>query len=244
MIKVNAGDLNTQIMEAVKQFLGAATERDTKKGIASALHKGGKIIASKAKQLAPKATRKKSKGRLKRTGLLRRSYTTKKGVTKKGAGQPFAVVGPSKSLKKEIKRGRQVVTIKPSNYAHLVEFGYNAHARVPLVTGRNHERFVKKSILWVPNTLEEYIKKKEIDRTKLTKGKAFRTAAFIASKGQSSVRVAGQHIVERAYKSCTGEVAAVIVQNLGIEIDKAAHRSYMRQVRKYNPHASGMRGVR
>ena len=246
MIKINAADLDKQIINAVKNFINAATEKDTKKGIASALYQGGKIIASRARQLAPKAARRKKKSRKAygRTGLLRRSYTTKKGVTKKGAGQPFAVVGPSKTLKKDIQRGSKTVTIKPSNYAHLVEFGFNVHARVPLVKGRNHERFVKKGVLWKSSTLEEYINKKTIDKSKLSKGKAFRTAAFIKSTGQKSTRVAGQKIVERAYQSSISEVRTVIIKNLGIEIDKAAQRTYLKQVRKYNSNASGMRGVR
>jgi len=246
MIKINTPEFSTQIMNAVRQFLNTASDRDTKKGIASALYQGGKIIASKARQLAPKAPRKKKKQRKAygRTGLLRRSYTTKKGVTKKGAGEPYAVVGPSKTLKKDIVRGNKTVTVKPSNYAHLVEFGFNAHARVPLVQGRNHEKFVKKGILWKGSTLEEYISKKNIDKAKLSKGKAFRTATFIKSTGQKFTRVAGQKIVERAYQSSIGEMKTIILQNLGIEIDKAAQRSYLKQTRKYNASASGMRGVR
>jgi hypothetical protein len=125
-----------------------------------------------------------------------------------------------------------------------VEFGFNAHARVPLVQGRNHEKFVKKGVLWKGSTLEEYISKKNIDKAKLSKGKAFRTATFIKSTGQKFTRVAGQKIVERAYQSSIGEMKTIILQNLGIEIDKAAQRSYLKQVRKYNASASGMRGVR
>lgn len=246
MIKVNVANLSREIIHAVKNFTNCATEKETKNGIASALYKGGKIIASKARQLAPKAARKKKGSRKKygATGLLRRSYTTKKGVSKKGTGQPFAVVGPSRTLKKDIVRGLKTVTVKPSNYAHLVEFGFNAHSRVPVVQGRNHEKIVKKGVLWIGSDLEKYIKQKAIDTANFSKGKTKRHKAFVTGTGQKSTRVPGQHIVQRAYQSSLAEVRSIILANVGIEIDKAAHRAYMRNVRKYNPHATGVRGVR
>ena len=125
MIKVYVDRIQKEIAEDIAKFGEILKAADTKKALAGALYQGGKLIASAAKKLAPKGGRK-VKGSQKtygKSGLLRRSYTTRKGVSQKGAGEPYAIVGPSRTLKETVRRGKRNMDVKPSNYAHLVEFG-------------------------------------------------------------------------------------------------------------------------
>lgn len=246
MIRLTGTDLGEQIAAGIVQFAKQVNAKETKKGLASALYQGAKLIAKTARQLAPKAARK-GKGAGKThgaTGALRRSYTAKKGVSRNGAGNPYAIAGPSATLEVNVRRGKRMIGVKPSNYAHLVEYGFNAHHRVPSVSGRNHERIVKKGVLWKGSDLERYMQKNQLHVQALTKGKAIRAKAFLAGSGQGSTHVAGQHIMERAYQANKGSVQSAIISSIGAEIEKAVLRAYMKQVRKYNAHASGNRGVR
>ena len=246
MITVKVAQMQAEIAADIARFQNLIKASDTKKGIAGALYQGGKQIAQAARQLAPKAGRKKkgSQRTSGKTGLLRRSYTTKKGVSKKGAGEPFAVVGPSRTIAENVIRGRHTVSVKPSNYAHLVEFGFNAHHRVPLVKGRNHERLAKKGVLWQPSTLEKYMKLKNLEMQKLSKGKKIRAQAFMGSSGQGTSRVPPQHILQRAYQQTIGAATKTIMESLGVEMDKVILRAQAKLARKVNPHASGNRGPR
>lgn len=243
MIVVQNSDFSSQIKASVALIGVVAKDKEAKKAIAGALHQGAKIIVKQARSFAPKAGRKK-RGQTKnygKTGLLKRSYTSKKGVSKKGKGEPYAVVGPSKKITDNIKRGRRIVKVYPSNYAHLVEFGFNVHHRVPGVSGRNHEKYVKKGVLWKSSDLEKYIAdKKHIYGAWQKK----RVAKFLVGSGQGTSTVAGQHIVKRAYDSTRQAVATKITSSMAEEFAKAIQKEYMRQVRKYNPSASGLRGVR
>jgi len=246
MIKVYVDSIQKEIAEDIAKFGEILKAADTKKALAGALYQGGKLIASAAKKLAPKGGRK-VKGSQKtygKSGLLRRSYTTRKGVSQKGAGEPYAIVGPSRTLKETVRRGKRNMDVKPSNYAHLVEFGFNAHHRVPLVSGRNHESLVKKGVLWQGSTLQKYMKRKEIDMTKLSQGKQIRAKAFLGSAGQGMSRVPPQHIVQRAYQQTMSAAAQAITGGIKIQMDKAIERAHQRAMKKYNAHASGSRGVR
>jgi len=246
MIKVYVDRIQQEIAEGIARFDAILKAADTKKALAGALYQGGKLIASAAKKLAPKGGRK-VKGAAKtqgKTGLLRRSYTTRKGVSKRGTGDPYAIVGPSRTLKEMVRRGKRNMEVKPSNYAHLVEFGFNAHHRVPLVTGRNHESLVKKGVLWQGSTLEKYMKRKNLELSKLSQGKQIRAKAFIGSAGQGSSRVPPQHIVQRAYQQTISAVTQVITESIGIQMDKAIEKAHIRAMKKYNAHASGSRGIR
>ena len=227
MITVDQKSINEEIRRGLSALRTVVKDVPAARAMATALEAGGKVIAAKARTLAPKRGRLKRGSKTKtygKTGLLRKSIKTKKGITKKG-NVPFCAIGPSKSVKEIVQRGKKQVEQRPAYYSHLVEYGFKAHHRVPLVTGRQHETIVKKGILWQGRDLEKYMKKTGLKKDMLTKGKAFRTAAFIASKkGQGSSSVAGKHFMQKA--SDQGSAASVppIVQRLTVEMAKILKR--------------------
>lgn len=209
----------SQVLTKDKQFLKAE---------ANSLGAGAKAVATKAKSLAPKGGRSK-KGQTKtygKAGLLKKAIKVRSGVSKQNA--PFAVVGPSRSVQETTRRGQKSVMQKPSNYAHLVEFGFKAKARVPLVSGRTGESIVKKGVIWKGSDLEKYMTKQNIVKSSLNKGKLARVNAFMP-KGQKSVTVPGQKFMERAYSSSKGSIGPLIVERLKTETEKAIARIAKKQ---------------
>lgn len=221
MIKANVQKFDAE-MKAGIDHLSSVIVKDKAfaKAQANSLGAGAKAIAAKAKTLAPKGGKSK-KGQAKtygKSGLLKKSIKSRNGVSKKGV--PFAVVGPSRAVGESVRRGRKSVMQKPSNYAHLIEFGFKAHARVPLVSGRQNETFVKRGVLWKGSDLTKYMEKNKIQKTALNKGTLARVQAFLPT-GQKSVLVPGQHFMERAYAASKGSIGPLIVDRLSMETQKA-----------------------
>jgi hypothetical protein len=221
MIKANVQKFNEEMKAGIDR-LGSVIVKDKQfaRAQANGLGAGAKIVAAKAKSLAPKGGKTK-KGMTKtygKTGLLKKSIKSRNGVSRKGA--PFAVVGPSRSVGESVRRGKSTVMQRPSNYAHLVEFGFKAHSRVPLVTGRQHESIVKKGVLWVSSDLDKYMKKNKIKQADLT-AKQLASVDRFRSTGQKSTTVPGQFFMERAWSASKGSIGEVIVERLKIETEKA-----------------------
>jgi hypothetical protein len=221
MIKANVQKFDTE-MKAGIDHLSSVIVKDKAfaKAQANSLGAGAKAIAAKAKTLAPKGGRSK-KGQAKtygKSGLLKKSIKSRNGVSKKGV--PFAVVGPSRAVGESVRRGKSTIMQRPSNYAHLVEFGFKAHARVPLVSGRQHESIVKKGVLWRGSDLDRYMRKNKIKQADLSAKKLAQVDRFKAS-GQKSTTVPGQHFMERAYSASKGSIGPLIVERLSMETQKA-----------------------
>ena len=196
-------------------------EKAAQMAIAKSLGAGATVVARAAKSAAPKGKRT-SKGGKKtygKTGLLKKAIKAKSGVSKKG--KAFAVVGPSRDVKEDVKRGRNKSQLaRPSNYAHLVEFGFNAHHRVPLITGRRHEAYVKKGVLWKPSDLARYVKKRGVAHSNFLAGKMLRYRKFMASSGQGSTRVAAQPFMSIAYASTKAAAGEAIMARYAKELEK------------------------
>lgn len=232
MIKVNSSRLASDIEKGLQGLRGLVKDKQFAAAASIALAAGGRIVAQKAKSFAPKGGRSK-KGQTKtygKSGLLRKSLAVKKGVGK--TGRPYSVVGPSANVSESVRRGRKSVTQRPSNYSHLVEHGFRAHHRVPLVSGRNHESIVKKGVLWKGSDLEKYVKRHQVQMASLTQGKARRAARFMAGSGQGSTTVPGQHFMQKAYDSAKGSIGSAIVIKLQAETEKAIKRLAAQAQRK------------
>jgi hypothetical protein len=221
MIKANVQKFDTEMKAGIDRLASVVVkDKQFAKAQANSLGAGAKAIAAKAKTLAPKGGRSK-KGQAKtygKSGLLKKSIKSRNGVSKKGV--PFAVVGPSRSVGESVRRGKSTIMQRPSNYAHLVEFGFKAHARVPLVTGRQHESIVKKGVLWRGSDLDRYMRKNKIKQADLSAKKLAQVDRFKAS-GQKSTTVPGQHFMERAYSASKGSIGPLIVERLSMETQKA-----------------------
>jgi hypothetical protein len=74
---------------------------------------------------------------------LKKSFIVKHGVTKKGV--PYALVGPSRSVKEDVKRGRKTIKKWPVKYAHLVEYGFLARARKAGIRKRQSSKLGQKA---------------------------------------------------------------------------------------------------
>ena len=195
-------------------------EKSAQMAIARALGAGATIIARASKSAAPKGARANGAGgkTYGKTGLLKKSIKAKSGVSKKGTA--FAVVGPSRDVMADVTRGRGQQRARPSNYAHLVEFGFNAHSRVPLVTGRQQENIVKKGVLWKASDLAKYTKKRGIVSANLTTGKLLRQFKFMRGAGQSTTRVAARPFMAKAYASTKAAAGEAIVARYAKEFEK------------------------
>jgi len=195
-------------------------EKSAQMAIARALGAGATIIARASKSAAPKGARANGAGgkTYGKTGLLKKSIKAKNGVSKKGTA--FAVVGPSRDVMADVTRGRGQQRARPSNYAHLVEFGFNAHSRVPLVTGRQQENIVKKGVLWKASDLAKYTKKRGIVSANLTTGKLLRQFKFMRGAGQSTTRVAARPFMAKAYASTKAAAGEAIVARYAKEFEK------------------------
>lgn len=195
-------------------------EKAAQMAIAKSLGAGATVIARAAKSAAPKGKRtaKGGKKTYGKTGLLKKAIKAKSGVSKKG--KAFAVVGPSKDVKEDVKRGRGQQKARPSNYAHLVEFGFNAHHRVPLVTGRQQENIVKKGVLWKASDLAKYTKKSGIVSANLTTGKLLRQFKFMRGAGQGTTRVAARPFMAKAYASTKAAAGEAIMARYAKELEK------------------------
>lgn len=232
MIQVKAAKLTKEIEKGLQGLRGLVKDKQFANAASIALAAGGRIVAQKAKSFAPKGGRSK-KGQTKtygKSGLLKKSLAVKKGVGK--TGRPYSVVGPSANVSEQVRRGKKSTTQKPSNYSHLVEYGFKAHHRVPLVAGRTHQSIVKKGVLWQGSDLEKYVKKHQVQMASLSKGKARRAAYFMASKGQGSTTVPGQHFMQKAYDSAKGSIGPAIVIKLQAETEKAIKRLAAQAQRK------------
>jgi len=221
MIKANVQKFNDEMKAGIDRLATVVVkDKQFAKAQANGLGAGAKIVAAKAKSLAPKGGKTK-KGQAKnygKSGLLKKSIKSRNGVTKKGA--PFAVVGPSRSVGESVRRGKSTIMQRPSNYAHLVEFGFKAHARVPLVTGRQHESIVKKGVVWRGSDLDRYMRKNKIKQADLSAKKLAQVNRFKAS-GQKSTTVPGKHFMEQAWSASKGSIGEVIIERLKIETEKA-----------------------
>jgi len=221
VIKANVQKFNAE-MKAGIDHLSSVIVKDKAfaKAQANSLGAGARAIAAKAKTLAPKGGKSK-KGQAKvygKSGLLKKSIKSRNGVSKKGI--PFAVVGPSRAVGESVRRGRKSIQQKPSNYAHLVEFGFKAHARVPLVSGRTHQDIVKRGVVWKGSDLTKYMEKHAIQKSALNKGKLSRVDAFMPV-GQKTTQVPGQRFMERAWSASRGSIGPLIVERLALEAKKA-----------------------
>ena len=195
-------------------------EKAAQMAIAKSLGAGATVVARAAKSAAPKGKRT-SKGGKKtygKTGLLKKAIKAKSGVSKKG--KAFAVVGPSKDVKEDVKRGRGNEQARPSQYAHLVEFGFNAHHRVPLITGRRHEAYVKKGVLWKPSDLARYVRKRGVAHSNFLAGKMLRYRKFMGGAGQGSTRVAARPFMAKAYASTKAAAGEAIMARYAKELEK------------------------
>jgi len=200
--------------------LFGAKNKAAQMAIAKSLGAGAAVIARAAKSAAPKGKRT-SKGGTKtygKTGLLKKAIKAKSGVSKRG--KAFAVVGPSKDVMEEAKRGRGKQRARPSQYAHLVEFGFNAHSRVPSVKGRQQENIVKKGVLWKPSDLAKYTKKRGIVSANLSAGMKQRQMKFMASAGQKTTRVAARPYMAKAYASTKAAAGEAIMSRFTKELEK------------------------
>lgn len=62
----------------------------------------------------------------KRSGALARSFSIKIGTTKKGV--VYGVIGPRRGVLGQRSHGARSTAIRPSAYAHLIEFGTKPHS--------------------------------------------------------------------------------------------------------------------
>ena len=150
-VHLNTANMGKEIEEAGKKMLAIVKARAAVAALGRALGGGLRPMLAAAKRGVPKKRRKTKKRKWfePRTGLLKKSLVVKHGVTKKGA--PFAIVGPSRKTNKDIARGPgkdgppKPVNKRPSNYAHLVEYGFMAKARKAGQLGREKSKTTKTS---------------------------------------------------------------------------------------------------
>lgn len=233
MIKTDSMDLAWKLKNAVQSLGLIAKDGESKRAIASALYVGFKATLKRAKELAkPKRKKRKHKGFSpppKRTGLLRKSYVTKKGVTKKGKGNPYAVLGPSKKVSGYL--GSQKVV--PSRYAHLVEFGamLKPRRKKRQILGIQTEAFRAKRPK--RGSILDIVQKTAKEANRLSNGTIFRGyATLLRSMGKSRTWVQGQYILRRAYYSTIGSIKSESMARLSIEAKKLVDRIAKRNLRK------------
>jgi len=240
MIRINAMEMENQLKAGLKALAAEAKSGETKRAIATCLQIGLKAVEKKAKLLAkPKKKRRKRRGftpPYKRTGLLRKSYKVKKGVSKKGKGNPYAVLGPDKKVSKTVLLGKQMVKVTPSKYAHLVEFGFMAKHRKRLkgskkLLGHDVELFKPQKIR--RGTFRYIINQFAKKANDLSKGFIFKAyAAILSAVGSGSTWVQPQYIIKRAYQQAGGEMKTLAMQRIGLELGKLVMKVTKRNVKK------------
>jgi hypothetical protein len=239
MIKVSTRQVEKEFKEWLHFVSLDARAAETKRAFANVLKYGMKAVEKRAKVLAkPKRKRRKRKGFFpppKRTGMLRKSFRVKSGVAKKGKGLPYAVVGPSKKVSAEINVGGRTMLVKPSKYAHLVEFGFMAKHRKKMnkkkLLGHTVETFkpFRPRRGSLHHTFNQFTK----GANRLSRGMLFRLyASILTMSGKGSTWVQGQHIVERAYKESTGQIKSGIMDRMGIEVKKLFAKVAKRNAKK------------
>jgi hypothetical protein len=242
MIRVSTRQVEQEFKEWLHFVSIDARSAETKRAFANVLKYGMKAVEKRAKALAkPKRKLRKRKGFTpppKRTGMLRKSFRVKSGVAKKGKGLPYAVVGPSKKVSAEMNVGGRTMLVKPSKYAHLVEFGFMAKHR------KKTQKAPKRKLLGhtvetfkvsrprrgsLQHTLKQFTK----GANRLSFGKLFHLYAKILTLfGKGSTWVPGQYILERAYKESTGQIKSGIMDRMGAEVKKLFAKVAKRKAKK------------
>lgn len=143
-MQLNTSNMSKEIEDAGRKMLSIVKARAAVAALGRALGGGLRPMLAKIKSSVPKKKRKTKKRKWfeARTGLLKKSFVVKHGATKKGA--PFAVVGPSRSVKGSGRGGKEDNKY-PANYAHLVEYGFMAKARKAGQIGRKKSKTSKTS---------------------------------------------------------------------------------------------------
>lgn len=233
MIKTDPAGLARQLRSSIESFGVEAKAGEFKRGIASGLYAGLKPTQKKAKELAkPKRKKRNRRGFSpppKRTGLLRKSYSLKKGVAQKGKGKPYAAMGPSKLTSGHL--GKQKVV--PSRYAHLVEFGamLKPRGRKKQILGHDVKAFRAKR----PRRggILDIIQKTAKEANRLSNGRVFRGyAMLLRSMGKNRIWVQGQYIVRRAYQSTIGAIKSNSMEKIKQEAQKLAARIMKRNAKR------------
>ena len=236
MLKVSTRAVEREFRQWLQFITLEAKAGETKRAFAAVLKGGLKAVEKRAKALAkPKRKKRKKRGYRpppKRTGMLRKSYTTISGVARKGKGKPYAVVGPKKNFAKEFPIGNRIMLVQPSRYSHLVEFGF---------MNKGGRRKKKKTLLghkvefFRPNrprrgSLAHTLKRFMRGANRLSRGMIFRLyARVLTMAGSKSTWVQGQFILTRAYRESAGEIKSGIAKRMGVEIKKL-----FRKVKKRN----------
>ena len=144
-VEMNTSNLTKEVETVGLRMLEIVKGRVAAQAIGRALGGGLRPLLKAVKRGVPK---KKRKGKRRkhieaRTGLLKKSFIVKHGVTKKGV--PYALVGPSRSVKEDVKRGRKTIKKWPVKYAHLVEYGFLARARKAGIRRRQSSKLGQKA---------------------------------------------------------------------------------------------------
>ena len=144
-VEMNTSNLTKEVEAVGLRMLEIVKGRLAAQAIGRALGGGLRPLLKAVKRGVPK---KKRKGKRRkhiepRTGLLKKSFIVKHGVTKKGV--PYALVGPSRSVKEDVKRGRKTIKKWPVKYAHLVEYGFLARARKAGIRRRQSSKLGQKA---------------------------------------------------------------------------------------------------
>ena len=144
-VEMNTSNLTKEVEAVGLRMLEIVKGRLAAQAIGRALGGGLRPLLKAVKRGVPK---KKRKGKRRkhieaRTGLLKKSFIVKHGVTKKGV--PYALVGPSRSVKEDVKRGRKTIKKWPVKYAHLVEYGFLARARKAGIRKRQSSKLGQKA---------------------------------------------------------------------------------------------------
>ena len=147
-VEMNTSNLTKEVEAVGLRMLEIVKGRLAAQAIGRALGGGLRPLLKAVKRGVPK---KKRKGKRRkhiepRTGLLKKSFIVKHGVTKKGV--PYALVGPSRSVKKDVARGKKpksTIEKWPVKYAHLVEYGFLARARKAGIRRRQSSKLGQKA---------------------------------------------------------------------------------------------------
>ena len=144
-VEMNTSNLTKEVEAVGLRMLEIVKGRLAAQAIGRALGGGLRPLLKAVKRGVPK---KKRKGKRRkhieaRTGLLKKSFIVKHGVTKKGV--PYAIVGPSRAVKEDVKRGRKTIKKWPVKYAHLVEYGFLARARKAGIRRRQSSKLGQKA---------------------------------------------------------------------------------------------------
>ena len=149
-VEMNTSNLTKEVEAVGLRMLEIVKGRLAAQAIGRALGGGLRPLLKAVKRGVPK---KKRKGKRRkhieaRTGLLKKSFIVKHGVTKKGV--PYALVGPSRSVVKTVSRGTNIKNKKtidkmPVKYAHLVEYGFLARARKAGIRKRQSSKLGQKA---------------------------------------------------------------------------------------------------